>query len=446
MGGTWRDNTYPGCHSDVPAMLYSYSFAPNPDWTRTHPPQQEIWDYLKRCADRYGVTEHIRFGAEVVRAEFDEGARLWQLSCADGREVQARVLISAPGMLQVPAIPDFPGLESFRGPTFHPARWNHDVDLRGKRVAIIGNGSSAVQFIPHVVKVAEQVTAFQRSAAWVLPGVNRRLTRIERAVHRLVPPLLRARRTFTYWLFESRVLGMAMFPSLSKAVAVLLRANIRRSVRDPDLARRLSPDYMLGCKRTVMGSGYYEALTQPNVNVITEHIREVSERGLITADGIEHQADVIIFGTGFQPAAGWLNQAIIGVGGRSLTQAWESGVQAYLGVSVAGFPNLFLLAGPNTSLGHNSVIFMFEAQIRYVLRCLKVLSSHANSVLDVRLSAQQAFNKRLDRQFSNTVWSSGCTSHYLDATGRNYSIWPGFTFGYWLRTRKPRLADYELVP
>jgi cation diffusion facilitator CzcD-associated flavoprotein CzcO len=456
VGGTWRENTYPGCACDIPSYLYSFSFAPNPDWTRHYPRQQEIWDYLRRCTARYGITPHLRFGTRLVSAEFDDGARLWRLRCstadpADGSGaaaevvITARALVAAMGPLHVPSVPDLPGLERFTGRQFHSARWDHGYDLTDKRVAVVGTGASAVQFVPEIAERTAHVTVFQRTPPWVVPKADHPIGRLERTAHRLIPPLQRLRRAGIYWLHESRVLGMVFKPELMGAAEKVATRHLHRAVADPQLRRRLTPDYRIGCKRVLLSNDYYPTLTRPHVELVTEKITEVREHGVLTADGAEHPADAIIFGTGFKVVDALAELPITGAGGQRLADAWRDGVEAYYGIAVAGFPNLFLLAGPNTGLGHNSIVFMIEAQVRYVSRCLRLLRRRPGSTLAVRPAAQRAFNDRLQARLAGTVWSTGCRSWYLDESGRNRTIWPGFTFGYWWRTRRPRLADYEVL-
>jgi len=447
VGGTWRENTYPGCACDIPSYLYSYSFEPNPRWTRHYPQQQEIWDYLRRCARKYGITPHIRFGTRMAAAEFDEDAGLWRLRCTTGgREetVTARAVVAAMGPLHLPNVPDLPGLDRFAGRHFHSANWDHDHDLTGKRVAVVGTGASAIQFVPWVADRARHVTVFQRTPPWIVPKSDHGIGRLEHLAYRLVPPLQRLRRAVIYWLHELRVLGMVFNPDLMRVAETVATRHLHRSISDPRLRQQLTPDYRIGCKRVLLSNDYYPTLTRPHVELVTEKVTEVREHAVVTADGTEHEVDTIIFGTGFHVVEALGSHPITGVGGQTLRDAWRGGVEAYYGISVAGFPNLFLMVGPNTGLGHNSIVFMIEAQVRYVARCLRLLRRHPRSRLAVRPGVQRAFNDRLQAKLRGTVWDSGCRSWYLDAAGKNRTIWPGFTFSYWWRTRRPRLADYEV--
>ncbi|HEY0640868.1 MAG TPA: NAD(P)/FAD-dependent oxidoreductase [Pseudonocardiaceae bacterium] len=444
VGGTWRENTYPGCACDIPSYLYSYSFEPNPNWTRQYPRQQEIWDYLRHCAAKYALTTHLRFGTRLAAAEFDDGARLWRLTTAGGEVLRARVVVSAMGPLHLPSIPRLKGLESFRGTMFHSARWNHDHDLTGRRVAVVGTGASAVQFVPRIAGRAARVTVFQRTAPWVMPKSDRRIGRAEHTAYRLVPPLQRLRRAVIYWLHELRVLGMVFDPRLMRLVERLARAHLRRAIDDPRLRAAVTPDHTIGCKRILISNDYYPALARPDVDLVTDHIAEVREHSVVTADGTEHEVDTIILATGFHVVDALDRIPITGANGRTLRDAWRDGVEAYYGVAVSGFPNLFLLAGPNTGLGHNSIVFMIEAQVHYLLRCLELLRGKENATIDVRPEAQRRFNDALQRRLGGTVWGTGCRSWYLDEQGRNRTIWPGFTWSYWLRTRTPRTEDLEV--
>lgn len=445
VGGTWRENTYPGCACDIPSYLYSYSFEPNPRWTRQYPRQQEIWDYLRHCTAKYGITPHVRYGTRMVGAEFDDAARHWRVHTAGGGLVLARVVVGAMGPLHVPSVPTIAGLDRFQGTMFHSAEWDHDVDLTGKRIAVIGTGASAVQFIPRIARQAAGVRVFQRTAPWVVPKPDRRITALEHAAYRAFPSLQRLRRTLIYWLHEVRVLGMVFNPKLMSIVEKVARANIDKAISDPALRAAVTPDYTIGCKRILISNDYYPTLAKPNVDLVTEKISEVREHSVVTADGVEHEADVIILGTGFHVVDALDSQPIVGAGGLKLQDSWRDGVEAYYGMMVAGFPNLFLLVGPNTGLGHNSIVFMIEAQVRYVLRCLALLRDNGGTLLDVRADAQRHFNDDLQRRLGGTVWGTGCDSWYLDDRGRNRTIWPGFTFSYWWRTRKPRTADLEVT-
>jgi cation diffusion facilitator CzcD-associated flavoprotein CzcO len=443
LGGTWRDNSYPGCACDVPSHLYSFSFAPNPNWSHVFARQAEIWDYLRDCAQRYGITPHIRYGHEVRSAAWDDDAECWQLETSAG-PVSARVLVSGAGPLSQPSIPTLPGIETFGGTTFHSARWDHDHDLTGEHVAVIGTGASAVQFVPRIQREVGKLTLFQRSAPWVLPRPEHRITAAEKAVLRSVPLAQRALRTGIYLGGELGILGLAYDPRLTRPLMAMGRAHLRAQVRDPELRAKLMPRYTIGCKRILASSDYYPALTKPNTEVVTESIRGLRNGAIVTGDGTVREVDTIIYGTGFHVTDNPVSEMVRGRDGRSLAETWEGSPQAYLGTSVAGFPNLFMLVGPNTGLGNNSIVFMIEAQVRYVLSALRAMDEHGLAAIEVRPDVQAAYNEEVQRRMHGTVWTAGgCASWYLDANGRNSTLWPDFTWRYALRTRRLDVGDYR---
>lgn len=423
VGGTWRDNTYPGCACDVKSDLYSFSFAPNPDWSHRYARQPEILAYLRGVADRFGMRTHIRFGHEVERAEWDDGEGLWRLHTSGG-EYTARVLISGHGPLIDPRWPDIPGLEGFPGPRFHSARWDHSVDLSGKRVAVIGTGASAIQFIPEVQKVARQLTVFQRTPPWVMPRMDAETSERRRRLFRRVPALQRASRGWIFGLAEARFLTFSS-ERAGRLAEGLARRHLEAQVADPELRAKLMPDYRLGCKRILVSDDYYPALQQPNVELVTDPIREVRGAEVVTADGTARPFDVLIAGTGFNATRPPMARLIHGRGGVLLADAWQDHLEALRGTTVAGFPNLFLLVGPNTALGHNSIVYIIEAQIEYVLQALDHLDRQGLAALDARPEAQAAYSDALQAELRESVWvRGGCTSYYLDAQGRNSTLWP----------------------
>jgi cation diffusion facilitator CzcD-associated flavoprotein CzcO len=362
-----------------------------------------------------------------------------------GERLRARVLISACGQLSRPAMPRLPGLERFGGVVFHSARWNHDFELRGRRVAVVGTGASAIQFVPAIVPEVARLHLFQRSAAYVIPKPDRLYPRWERALYRRLPPAYRASRALTYALFESRALALLKYPSLLKLYHGVFRRYLARAVADPELRRKLSPDYPFGCKRILISNDYYPALVQPHVEVVTDAIKSVSARGVVTADGREREVDAIIFGTGFAASDFLAPMRIRGLDGRDLNQAWRDGAEAYLGMTVNGFPNLFILYGPNTNLGHNSIIYMLEGQFAYVLQCLARLEQEPLRHLDVRPEVLRSYNAELQERLGRTIWASGCTSWYQNADGRLTNNWPGFTFTYRRLVRTVNFDDYALT-
>jgi cation diffusion facilitator CzcD-associated flavoprotein CzcO len=441
VGGTWRENTYPGCACDIPSHLYSFSFEPNPNWSRQYPRQQEIWDYLCRCAHKYRINPHIRFNTKMVSAEFDNGT--WLVATESGETFRARALVGAFGPLHQPALPDLPGLDRFTGKTFHSAQWDHGYDLAGKRVAVIGTGASAAQFVPEIAKRTARLHIFQRTAPWVMPKPDRAITDLEHTLFRLFPPAQRAFRNLIYWRQEAAALGFVVSPRLLRVFERFALRNLRHSVDDPRLREALTPDYRIGCKRILLSNDYYRTLSRPDVELITSRITEIREHGVVTADGAEHEVDTIIYGTGFHVIDSLVDQTIIGSNGLKLRDVWTAGPKGYHGIALSGFPNFFLLVGPNTGLGHNSIIFMIETQVRHIMGCLRELD--AGRTIDVKASAEREFNDWVQAKLRGTVWQTGCRSWYLDRDGRNHTLWPGFTFTYWWRTRSPKLSDYEVA-
>lgn len=447
IGGTWRDNLYPGCACDVPSYLYSFSFEQNPNWSRMFAPQQEIWDYLKHCARKYQVLPHLRFKEEVRSATFDEAAREWHVTTSSGSRYITRVLVSGIGALSIPATPKLPGAERFSGTRFHSARWPQGIDLRGKRVAVIGTGASAIQFVPEIAPDVAHMVIFQRTPPWIMSKPDRRISRLEQRMYRYLPPAQRLMRSSIYWWMESRVLGLAVDPRAMRLAELMARRHIRRSIKDPELRAKVTPDYTIGCKRILMSDDYYPALARSNVEVNTDGVREVGSDVITDGAGRQHAVDTIIYGTGFQVSDPIGPMSIVGVGGREIRETWkEGGMEAYLGISVAGFPNFFMLLGPNTGLGHSSIIFMIESQVEYVLQAIHRIRKSPQQALDVKPAAQRAFNEGLQAQLDKAVWSSGgCNSWYLDEFGKNRTLWPSFTFRYWMRTRRFEKSKYATV-
>lgn len=445
VGGTWRENTYPGCACDVQSHLYSFSFELNPSWSRMFAEQPEIHDYLRHCADKYGVRPHIRFHSEVVAAEFDESTDTWRVSTRDGHTVTARVVVAGLGPLHVPAYPDIPGIERFQGVSFHSARWNHDYDLTGKRVAVIGTGASAVQFVPRIAPQVAQLHLFQRTPPWILPKPDRTIGPVEQRLYRRFPILQRLFRSAIYWQLETRVLGFAVTPKLMRAAERMARRHIERQIPDPELRKAVTPTYTMGCKRVLISNDYYPALTRDNVELVTTGIREVREHSVVTRDGVEREVDAIIYGTGFK-VGDTSSVRIVGEDGVELNELWRrEGMQAHLGTVIAGFPNFFMLVGPNSGLGHNSIVFMIEAQVDYILQCLRLMRERGATRIGVRHAVQRAFNQAIQHKLRDAVWSSGCQSWYLDADGVNRVLWPGSVAEYEKAMTKPELIDYEFT-
>ena len=444
VGGTWYWNQYPGCQCDIPSHLYSLSFALNPDWSRTYSVQPEIWRYLRNTAERFGVLPRIRFGTDVRGADWDDADGVWRLETSQG-PLTAEIVIAAPGGLSEPSYPDVPGLESFEGETMHSARWDSSVDLTGKRVALVGTGASAIQILPQIQPIAKEVTVFQRTPPWVVPHRDRRITPVEKAVYRRFPLVQRAVRAGVYWMRELLVPGLVRDRRFLRLPEMAARQQIKKQVRDPELLEKVTPKYTIGCKRILPSNGWYPALQEPNVELVTQGLAEVRPRSVVGADGEEREADVVIFATGFHvtdiPMARWVN----GVGGRNLAEFWDGSPMTFMGSTIPGFPNLFFITGPNTGLGHNSLVFMIEAQFSYILGALKTMRERGAERLEVREEPYRRWNEALQRRMPATVWNSGgCKSWYLDRNGRNTTIWPDFTWRFWQRTREFDPAPYEI--
>jgi cation diffusion facilitator CzcD-associated flavoprotein CzcO len=447
VGGTWRDNTYPGCACDIQSHMYSFSYEQNPSWSRSFSPQPEIREYLERVTDKYSLRERIHFGAEMVGARWHERERRWEVTMANGDVYVAPVVVSGVGALHVPRIPEIPGLSGFKGKVFHSADWDHDYDLRGKRVAVIGTGASSVQFVPQIAQEVDQLHVFQRTPPWIMPKPDHEMPGFAKRLFAKVPAAQRAYRNAIYWLLESRALGFNGHPAMMKAGEAMAKRQINKQIKDPALREQMTPDYRMGCKRVLISNDYYPAFNRENVQLVTDGVREVKPNAVVAEDGTEREVDAIIMGTGFHVTDGFAHLRIVGRDSADLaTQFAEQGMQTYLGINVSGFPNLFFLLGPNTGLGHNSVVFMIEQQAKYVVRALDEMNDVGAEAMDVRGRAQTSFNGEIQRKLANGVWSTGgCTSWYLDAAGVNRTVWPGFTWRYWMRTKRVRLADYELL-
>jgi len=441
VGGTWRDNRYPGCACDVASHLYSLSFAPNPDWTDRYSGQAEIWRYLQKCADDFGLRPHLRFGDEVRAAVWDESGRHWRIETSRG-PLTASVFVIAAGALSEPVVPDIPGLASFEGRTFHSARWDHTFDLEGGRVAVIGTGASAVQFIPEIQPKVAKLLLFQRTPAWVLPRPEGKIGAWQRRLFRRFPLLQRLARLAIYL---PREMGVLLFrhPWLMRRAQLLARLHLRRAVADPALRARLTPSYTMGCKRVLLSNTYYPALTRPNVEVLTTGVREVRARSIVDGEGVKHSVDAIILGTGFRPTDPPLSATVRGRQGRTLREVWAGSPEAHLGTTVTGFPNLFLLLGPNTGVGHTSVVYMIEAQIEHLVGALRFMRAQGVDGVEPRSEAQAEYVSSLYRRAAGTVWvAGGCRSWYLDRTGRSSAIWPDFTWRFRRRVARFRPREY----
>jgi cation diffusion facilitator CzcD-associated flavoprotein CzcO len=438
VGGTWRDNTYPGCACDVMSAMYSYSFAQYPGWTRRYAGQPEILDYIRRIVKEYELEPYIRFRSEAVSYEFDSPSDRWVVCTAAGDEYHPRFVVAAHGALHNPNIPEFEGRERFTGPVFHSARWDHSLDLTGKRVAVIGTGASAAQFVPAIAGTAAHIDVFQRTPHWVLPKPDRAVKDIERRLFALFPGLMKVYRNIAYWTHEVPVLGF-FHPRLLFPLQWISLRNLRKQVPDPRLRAKLIPSYTIGCKRILLSSDFYPALTRPDVSLVTSGIEKLTESGVLTADGELYEADVIILGTGFSTADRCADEHIIGRDEITIQDAWRDGMQAYLGMTVHGFPNFFMIMGPNSGGGSQSILFVIESQVRYIVKCLRMLRKQGLSRMEVRADVQREFNHRLHSRLARSVWNSGgCHSWFLDHTGRNRQSWPGTGTSYRRAVRRPR--------
>lgn len=443
VGGTWRDNTYPGAACDVPSHLYSLSFAPKIDWSRRFPEQAEIHAYLREVRDRFGLARHLRHGVTVESLTFDEDVAggEWIVRLADGTEERFDVVVSATGQLNRPHVPDIPGLDDFGGVAFHSARWRHDVDLEGKDVVVVGIGASAIQFVPEIAKTARSVTLVQRSVNYVAPKPDRPFSDRELRAFRTVPGLARLYRASIWARFEARWVLLRKGSRSAEIAQRAFRDRLGKAVSDRLPAEVLLPDYPIGCRRILISNDWYPTIMAPHVRVVPGGADRIGVDGVV-ADGEHHRADVIVFGTGFEATDFLVPMTVTGRGGRDLHEEWRDGAEAHLGMTVNGFPNLFMLYGPNTNLGHNSIIFMLERQIGYVLSCLRRVMSDGTRSLEVRRDAQAASNRQLEKELGRTVWAADCASWYKTDSGRITNNWSGPTYRYWLRTLKPRWGDF----
>jgi cation diffusion facilitator CzcD-associated flavoprotein CzcO len=447
IGGTWWDNRYPGCACDIPSHLYSFSFAPSTEWTRMYPGQQEIHDYLKRCVERYGLAPCLRLNTRFREAIWDESEGVWNATAGDEMRIRARVLVSGMGALHVPRYPDLKGIDCFKGPAFHSVTWDHTVDLDGKNVAVVGTGASAIQFVPQIAPRVSKLHLFQRTPPWIVPRLDFAFSEKWRRRFRSLPITRWALRQYIFWRQEVRVLGFLGNETFRKKVEAIALRHLTRRIKDPKLRAALTPSYQLGCKRVLVSDDYYPTLNRSNVELVTESIAEVREHSIVTQDGMERPIDILIYGTGFRATEPLIGCRVVGKGGVEIHDAWQKRMSAYLGVTVSGFPNFFMLLGPNTGLGHNSVVLMIEAQVRYTMNCLKLMKRKKQRILEVRSEIQKSFVEEIYRRMAATVWQSGgCKSWYQDqTTGEITTLWPGSVVSYLRRTRSVSASDYMLT-
>lgn len=443
IGGTWRDNDYPGAACDVPSHLYSFSFEPNPDWSTTFATQPEIRRYLQHCADKYRVMPHVRLNTELRSARFDEAASVWIAALADGGELKARHLITATGLLNRPVLPAIEGLADFRGKAFHSAQWDHSHSLADRAVAVIGTGASAAQFVPEIAQQAASLAVFQRTPSYLLRRHDRVYASWMKRLFRALPGLMLLERARHYAFYEMRALAFTRFHGLMvPAVGWPFRQMLGAQVKDEALRRKLTPGYQIGCKRILLSSDYLATMARPNVSLHTTPIARITVDGVQTTDGQVHVADTLIFGTGFAATEFLSSLQIIGRNGRDLNEAWRHGASAYLGITVPGFPNFFMLYGPNTNLGHNSIIYMLESQAQHVLRCLREARAQGANCIEVRDDVYRRFTGSMRQRLSSSIWAK-CSSWYRDASGNIPTNWPGFTFSYRWLARYASLDAYR---
>lgn len=443
FGGTWRENQYPGAACDVQSHLYSFSFEPKHDWSKRYAGSEEIQQYILNTAHKYKLQDFCLFEHEVTAMQYDEAVCQWTLSIKNKSDIQAQYVVLASGPLHVPQIPHIKGIENFKGKAFHSAQWDHNYDLTGKHVASIGTGGSAIQYLPEIAPKVKQLYAFQRTAAWVIPRDERKYLNINKRLFEKLPALRQLHRMRLYWSNEARVVPIFR-PDLMRAAQKLAALFIRLQVKDKKTAAQLTPDYIMGCKRILISNKYYPTFNRKNVQLITDGIREITEDAIITKNGERHPIDCLIYGTGFitDPRTYMKDFPCIGRDGHDLMQDWKDGAESYYGITTKGFPNLFQLVGPNTGLGHNSIIFMIEAQVEYILKLVALAEKQQANAIEVKSSVQDQFNTRMQNDLKGTVWQSGCNSWYQQDNGKNFTLWPGYTWKYWLETQKVNASDY----
>ena len=444
VGGTWRDNIYPGCACDVPSHFYSFSFEPNPGWSCTYSPQEEIQEYILRVAEKYSLYDYIRFNTEIRGAKYDEERCFWTLRSAGGEEFEARAVVMGVGGLSRPKIPELDGLDDFGGDLFHSAQWEEEVELAGKRVAVVGTGASAVQLVPAIVDEVEALTVYQRTPPWVIP---RRDWTYPESVKQLFERFPTVHQLFRYLIYlrnEALGVGFVTEPRLMELFSMWSKRHARAVFDDPAMIEAVTPDYLMGCKRVVFSEIYYPALARDHVELVPHGVERLTEKGAVDATGEERAFDVIVMATGFHVTDFLSYFEVIGRGGVDLNEAWREGAEAYLGVAVSRFPNLFIMVGPNTALGHNSIIYMIECQAHLIRQCIEAMDEGGADAIEVRPAVHREFNEQLQERLAETVWNTGCQSWYLDESGKNTTIWPGYTFEYWLRTRRLNRDHFRL--
>ncbi|HEY5267449.1 MAG TPA: NAD(P)/FAD-dependent oxidoreductase [Acidimicrobiales bacterium] len=443
LGGTWRDNTYPGCRCDVASNLYSFSFAPNPQWTNTYSYQPEIQQYLQNVADQYQLRNLIKYDHDVVDVSFDETQKLWRLTTSQG-EYLARCVVMATGGLAEPRLPEIKGLELFQGPIMHTAKWNGNVDLAGKRVGLIGTGASAVQTVPEIAPLVGSLEVFQRTPSWVLPHLGHPVIERTKKLFSMLPLAQRLVRSWGYWRRELMVLGFVKDPTRMTKAETMSRDHLERQIKDAGLREKLTPSYRLGCKRVLISNDFYPALNRDNVELVTDAIQSIEAKGVRTEDGVLHEIDVLITATGFFVTDNPMATKVHGTHGEKLAGALRGNLANYKGTTFPDFPNFFMLGGPNTALGHSSIIFMLESQLNYVTKAINV-ALDSNALIEPKEHIAQRWTRELQAKLPGTVWGTGCSSWYLNDSGKNTTIWPDFTFKFRSATRKFDPRDHKIL-
>lgn len=446
LGGTWYDNHYPGAACDVQSHLYSFSFEPKADWSRMFGPQQEILQYMEHCTEKYGINSHFQFNTSVSSTVFNDDTSTWTITDNKGNTYTANAVIGCSGGLSQPAMPHIKGIDTFKGKTFHSAKWDNTYDLKGKNIAIIGTGASAIQIVPAVAEEVKELFLFQRTPPWIMPKPDREMSGFEKKLFKAAPFMQGLFRGYLYWVHEAMAAGFVTNPAILKFAQGMAKRHMKKAVKDEALQAKLTPTYTMGCKRILISNDYYPALTRSNVHVETNAITEVNESGVKTADGTQHNVDAIVYATGFHASDGVMAFDIKGKNGLDIHEAWHNGAEAYLGTTVAGFPNLFFIVGPNTGLGHSSMLLMIEAQVQYIMEGIKAIRANQWKHINLKLAVQQAYNNEIQNELTKTVWQSGgCTSWYQNKSGKNVTLWPGYTFTFMKRTKKFEADKYETM-
>ncbi|MDB5227979.1 MAG: NAD(P)/FAD-dependent oxidoreductase [Bacteroidota bacterium] len=442
VGGTWRDNTYPGAACDVKSNLYSFSFEPNPNWSREFSAQKEILDYIRHCVKKYDLEKHIVFNWEVATSIFHEDKAMWEVINTRKEKLFANVIVPGNGPLHIPSLPDIDGIRDFKGEVFHSAKWNHDYDLDGKNVCVIGTGASAIQFVPEIQPKAKNLYLMQRTAPWVLPKPDGEFTSLQHTLFEKIPFVQKLNRDFIYYFNEAQVVGFMYEDRILKLGEAIGTRYMKKIIKDPTLRKKLTPTYRLGCKRVLMSNNYYQSLAKPNVDVVTDGIVKFTKDAVITGDGKQRKIDALILGTGFHVADSFLFYDVHGRDDVQMKNAFKDGPQAYYGSAIHGFPNMFMMLGPNTGLGHNSMVYMIESQTNYVVDAIQKMMANNIRTVEVKEEVQEKFNEEIQRKLINTIWDSGCKSWYLSANGKNHTVWPGFTTEFRKRTKTFNMNDY----